>query len=90
MAVGKKTYKVPPLQSMSDEHIMKHLELRHPDDLSIEFSVLPGENGRRLMARSTWIAYHDMLHRLDLNGKYDDHYHRQYVGEPPPKIDRFP
>lgn len=69
--------RAPALQDMSDEIIMRHLEHRHAKDLALEFRVLPGQTERRLEARSTWIAYHDALHRLALHGEYKDHYHRR-------------
>lgn len=71
------TVRVPALQDMSDEHIIRHLELRHSEDLRMEFRELPGRNGRRLEARQEWITYHDTLHRLDVAGKYSDHHHKQ-------------
>lgn len=69
--------RAPALQDMLDEHIIRHLELRHPEDLKMEFHALPGGDGRRLEARQEWITYHDTLHRLDVEGKYSDHYHKQ-------------
>lgn len=68
--------KVPALQDMTDEHIMRHLELRHQKDLKIKFLPLPGETERRLNEPSAWITYHDTLHRLHLNGDYPDHSHK--------------
>lgn len=67
--------RVPALQNMPEEHIIRHLELRHPEDLRMKFKPLPGRSERRLEARSAWITYHDTLHRLALNGGYEDHYH---------------
>lgn len=60
---------------MIDEHIMRHLELRHAKDLRLKFKPLIGRTERRLEDRSAWVAYHDTLHRLALSGGYDDHYH---------------
>lgn len=69
--------RAPALQDMEDEHIIRHLELRHPEDLKMEFKAFPGKDGRRLEAREAWITYHDTLHRLDVDGKYAGHTHKE-------------
>jgi hypothetical protein len=67
--------RIPPVAAMDDETLMKHLELRHAEDLAMEFLPEPEREERRLAAPSTWRAYHDAMHRLYPN-KYD-HRHNE-------------
>ena len=57
-----------PVQQISDENLMKHLELRHGGDLKLEFTVEPGRTERRLVDRVTWEIYHDTMHRISVTG----------------------
>ena len=69
--------RVPRLEDMpSHEHIIRHLEKRHPDALKLDITVEPGRSERRLHNPEAWIAFHDRLHALDATGQYDDHYHK--------------
>lgn len=69
--------RVPNLGDMpSHEHIIKHMENRHPDALKLKFTVEPGRSERRIYNVDAWIAFHDRLHALDAQGQYDDHYHK--------------
>lgn len=61
---------IPSVADMSDEILMKHLELRHEDDLAVVFEVEPDRDERRLRAPKEWRTYHDAMHRL-YPRKYD-------------------
>ena len=62
--------RVPSVDGMNDETLMKHMEFRHDDDLRLEFQVEPDRAERRLMAADLWRSYHDAMHRL-YPRKYD-------------------
>lgn len=68
------TLMIPSVDDMDDETLMKHLELRHEDDLRLTFKPEPGRTERRLAAPGLWRTYHNTMHRLYSN-KYD-HRHR--------------
>lgn len=67
---------VPAVADMDDETFIRHLEKRHPDMLRMTFKVEPGRNSRRMMARSTWEAFHTYVHQ---HGEFD-HIHKPAVG----------
>lgn len=68
---------IPPVSEMDDETLMKHLELRHADDLAMEFKPEPGQTERRLHAPTEWRTYHNAMHRL--YPRAYDHTHRDVV-----------
>lgn len=55
---------VTPVDEMEDETLMKHLELRHEDDLALRFLPDPDKGTRVLAAPELWRTYHDTMHRL--------------------------
>jgi hypothetical protein len=59
--------RVPPVAEMEDGTLIKHLELRHEEDLAMDF------NGGNMQASGTWRTYHDAMHRL-YPRKYDHHH----------------
>lgn len=61
---GKPLKRVKPVEQMSDENFMKHLELRHPHELKMKFTVEPGRTERRMRNREAWEAYHETIHRI--------------------------
>lgn len=61
---------VPSVTSMNDQTLIKHMELRHADDLKLSFEVEPDRTERRLRAPREWRTYHNAMHRL-YPGKYD-------------------
>lgn len=69
--------RVRPAVEMDDESFMKHMERRHSDALKLQFKVEPGRTERRTTSRRMWDIYHDKIHELDHQGKYDDHFHRE-------------
>lgn len=70
--------RVPRLEDMPEhEHVIRHLESRHPDALHLTFTVEPGRTARRINNIDAWIAFHERLHALDASGQYDDHYHKE-------------
>lgn len=70
-----KGVRVPPAEDMSDQILIKHLELRHGDDLKQKFTTEPGQTEPRLNAPREWRTYHNAMHRL-YPRKYD-HYHEE-------------
>lgn len=68
---------VVPMEEMDDETVMLHLENRHEEDLKIPFVQEPDRPARRLNNRSTWVTYHQAMHRL-YPAKYE-HTHRDTV-----------
>jgi hypothetical protein len=68
--------RVTPVDEMTDEHLMRHLESRHSDALKLKFLCEPDRTERRLRSPVEWRAFHDKIHELDHEGKYDDHIHR--------------
>lgn len=66
--------RVPSVQGMDDETLMKHLEHRHAEDLKMSFEVEPDQTERRLRAPKEWRTYHDAMHRL-YPGKYEHRHH---------------
>jgi hypothetical protein len=68
---------VAPVDEMTDENLMRHLENRHADDLRLEFKAAPGEDARTLAAPDLWRTYHQTMHRL-YPRKYE-HTHRDTV-----------
>ena len=67
--------RVKPIEQVSDENFMKHLELRHPGDLKMEFKVEPGRDHRRMHCRSAWEAFHEAIHRISADPY--DHFHAE-------------
>lgn len=67
--------RVPPVSVMGDETLMKHLELRHDNDLRMEFKPEPDREERRLHAPREWRTYHDKVHELHPNTY--DHEHNE-------------
>lgn len=55
---------IPSVEDMDDETLMKHLELRHEDDLKMSFEAEPDRTERRMHAPKEWRTYHDAVHRL--------------------------
>lgn len=69
--------RVPAVDDMTDETFLRHLELRHPEDLEIRFP--PNEDGspRVLPTRIAFEALHALRHRM---GERDfDHDHKEPV-----------
>lgn len=62
--------RIPGVSVMDDETVMLHLELRHDDDLKMNFKPEPDRSKRRLTAPKEWRTYHDVMHRLYPH-KYD-------------------
>lgn len=74
---GKKgVVSVPAAEDLSTEHFIRHLELRHPEDLALEFTVRPGETERKMEARISFEALHALQHR---RGGEHDHTHKPSV-----------
>lgn len=69
--------RVQSVWGMSDEQFMLHMEKRHSDALRLEFKVEPDRTTRRLRSGRMWRIFHDKIHELDHEGKYDDHYHAE-------------
>lgn len=57
--------RVTPVGAMDDETFMKHLELRHSNDLRMRFTPEPDRNERRLHASPEWRTFHTTMHRQD-------------------------
>lgn len=56
--------RVKPTSEMTDEQLMKHLELRHPHELKVKFTVEPDQTERKLRSRKAWVAFHNTIHRI--------------------------
>lgn len=69
--------RVQPSGGMDDEQFMRHMERRHADALKLEFKVEPDRSTRRLRSGEVWRIFHDKIHELDHEGKYDDHFHTE-------------
>lgn len=69
--------RVPGIAAMDDETVMLHLELRHGDDLAMNFVPEPEREERRMKAPAEWRTYHDAMHRLYPNAY--DHRHNDVV-----------
>jgi len=65
--------RIPPVGVMDDETLMKHLDLRHDNELRMRFVPEPDREERRLVAGKEWRTYHDTMHRL--NAERYDHEH---------------
>lgn len=64
---GEVVLVVIPVERMTDENLMRHLESRHTADMEgarIRFTNEPDHPVRRLAAGAAWRAYHDAMHRL--------------------------
>lgn len=63
---------VPAADDMDDETFLKHLELRHAEEVKFETSGV-GRTARRAM--SSWLptyrAFHARLHQIAMPGQYD-------------------
>lgn len=66
--------RIPPVKLMGDETLVNHLELRHGNDLSMEFPE-SGHVERRLHDSHVWRTYHDKVH--ELRGESYDHVHNE-------------
>lgn len=64
---------VPPVHSMDDETLMRHLEEQHPGDLKLEFKAEPDREERRLRNPEVWRTYHDAVHRLAVQPYQHEH-----------------
>lgn len=54
---------VPNASVMSDDHLARHLNGRHGEQLGgLKFKPEPGETELRLRARGAWLVYHERLH----------------------------
>lgn len=54
---------VPNASVMSDDHLARHLNARHGEELGgMKHLPEPGETELRLRARGAWIVYHQYLH----------------------------
>lgn len=71
--------RIKPADQMSDENFMKHLELRHPHELKVKFTIEPGFKERRMRARSAWEAYHEAIHRIETS--QNNHWHGEQDDE---------
>jgi len=71
--------RIPLVQQMDDETFMKHMENRHAEALKMEFTIEPDRTERRLHSPKEWRAYHDTLHRIQIYGDYNDHYHEERI-----------
>lgn len=69
------TVRVPPVSVMKDETLIKHLELRHDNDIRMQFLPEPDREDARLHAPKEWRTYHQTMHRLN-PGSYD-HEHNE-------------
>lgn len=58
--------RIQPVANMSDETFMRHLEMRHADQLKMRFLIEPGRTERRMRARPAWEAFHSTIHRLSI------------------------
>jgi hypothetical protein len=67
--------RIPPVGKMGDETLIKHFELRHSNDLSMEFVPEPDRAEPRLHAPKEWRTYHETAHRL--NPYAYDHEHNE-------------
>lgn len=69
---------VPATKDMTDEIFLRHLELRHPEDLEVTFP--PNEDGsdRTIPTRLAFEALHSVRHRLGRpDGTPFDHDHKE-------------
>lgn len=69
------TVRIPPVAVMLDPTLIKHMELRHGNDLSMKFVPAPDETEPRLQAPSAWRTYHDKVH--DMRPHAYDHVHNE-------------
>jgi hypothetical protein len=65
--------RIPPVAVMDDETLMKHLELRHGDELLMTFLPEPERSARRLRAPKEWRTFHETMHRLHPNDYNHSH-----------------
>lgn len=68
--------RIPLVLQMTDEQFIKHLEHRHGDMMKMTFTIEPGRTERRILNRSAWETFHETIHRLAVDGRYDGHYHK--------------
>lgn len=66
---------VPAIEQLSDEHFMRHLELRHSGDLAFTFTTRPGQEERTMDTRLAFESLHALRHRQE--GHEHDHEHKQ-------------
>ena len=68
--------RVPAVVVMDDETLIMHLELRHDNDLRMQFMPEPGKEKPRLTAPKEWRTFHETMHRL-----HPDAYNHQHNNE---------
>lgn len=76
-AAPPKKILVPAVPDMDDETFIRHLELRHPEDLEMTFTVRPGETRRVMETRLAFEALHALRHR-DRERTFD-HDHKEPI-----------
>lgn len=67
--------RVPAIEDMEDETFLKHLELRHPEDLEVKFPPKEDGSPRTIPTRIAFEALHALRHRNGERGF--DHEHRE-------------
>ena len=66
--------RVPAVEDMDDETFIRHMELRHPEDLEVKFPK-DGDRPRTLLTRIAFESLHALRHRV---GERDfDHEHKE-------------
>lgn len=80
--VRKPRVTVPAVEDMDDETFIKHLELRHPEDLKLKFPKPKDGSPRRLDTRIAFEALHGYRHRVRDDF---DHEHRPPIERPKAK-----
>lgn len=69
---------VPAVEDMTDETFLRHLELRHPEDLEVRFPANEDGSPRTLPTRLAFEALHAVRHRLGRgDGAEFDHDHKE-------------
>lgn len=76
---GGQLKRIQPVENMSDETFMKHLEARHGHELKMKFTVEPGCTERRMRERPAWEAFHDAIHRIATT--QNNHWHGEREDE---------
>jgi hypothetical protein len=64
---GTNMVRIPPVALMGDETLIKHLELRHDNDLRMQFMPEPQKETPRVTAPKEWRTFHETMHRLHPN-----------------------
>jgi hypothetical protein len=77
---------IPGVQDMDDETLIKHMELRHNEDVAMNFTEEPERKAkglsRRLRGGVVWRTFHNYLHQLydgrEVDGEpFFNHQHKQ-------------